>query len=200
MPMHESEAPPASEIESEVAAAASLDENAAGSSPAADVSEGSSPSDEKEAQPKSLLDVVSNVVEPPKEAPEGTSTSEPEKSEADKDADGEQELSEDELAKLPFGRHPRFKKLLTERNTFKTQASEFQTRVQELEGPAGQYERIEGFLRQTRIEPQEFVELMQVGALLKNNPEEARKVLLDRLFELDRVTGHSLPDDLRRDV
>ena len=197
---HDSEASPASENGDE-APAASLDETSAGASPAAGVTEGSPPSDDKEAPPKSLLDVISNVVEPAKmEAPEETSASETVTSDDAKTPEGEQELSEEELAKLPFGKHPRFKKVLGERNAFKQQASEFQAQVQELEGPAGQYQRIDGFLRNAGIQPAEFVELMQVGALLKNDPEAARQELIRRLIDLDKITGHALPEDLRKDV
>jgi hypothetical protein len=87
----------------------------------------SSPADEKDAKPRSLADVVRDVVEP-KTAPEETSApggeqgkTEGEAAEAPKGDEAKQEPEDD--SKLPFHTHPRFQQLIHERNELKPQAN-----------------------------------------------------------------------------
>jgi hypothetical protein len=198
---HDSEASSNLDIEAVATAeGASEGQDQAAASGPGDADTGSSPTDAKEA-PKSLLDVLQDVVKPA-ETPEATSAADPEKPETGEIAEGEPEkdLTDEELAKLPFGKHPRFKRMLADNKSLKGRVAEFETTVQELEGPAKQYRSIDTFLRQHEIEPPEFVRLMKVGALIKTAPEEARKEVLQVLFELDEMTGHALPADIRKDV
>lgn len=193
---HETEASPAPEIEAEVPTTAEDQISEPSSTP--DVTADPSAADEN-TQPKSLLDVVQDAIKPPAEAPEEPSASDPAKPEEGPPAE-ETELSEDELAKLPFGKHPRFKGLIRQNNDLKGKAAELETQVTTLKGDADQYRRIAGFMQAQKIEPEDFGLLMKLGALMKNDPEAARKELLQTLWALDEVTGDRLPDDIRKDV
>lgn len=196
MTMRDTEASPATETETPALASAETQDSAAIAAP--DANADPSPADEKQA-PKSLLDVLQDAVKP--EAPEDTSPPDPTKSEAGKENEGElPELTDEELAKLPFGKHPRFKELTKQRGEFKAQAEELTARVEELTAPAEQFRSIDTFLRSNEIVPDEFVRLMKIGALVKQDPEEARKEVLQVLFELDDMTGRRLPDALKADV
>lgn len=171
-----------------------------GAAPAGDVAEGSSPStpDVKEA-PKTLLDVVKNAVADPKE-PEGPSAEEAAKTPGEA-PEGEAPADADEdFSKEPFGRHPRFKKLLEDRNRLRDENKGYGEKIAALEGPAQQYAHIEQFMQSNGLAPAEVIELFKVGALIKTDPFAAEEILLGKLMELQTVTGRILPQDLREDV
>jgi len=167
-------------------------------SPADGVTADPPPADEK--TPKSLLDVITDAVTPKTEGAEEPSASEGAESQPSDPADESDELSEEELAKLPFGKHPRFKKLIGERNDARTRAQELEAKVTDLEAPADQFRKIDEFLTSSRIEPEEFVRLMQVGRLIKNDPERALSELYQVVNEVRQSIGDVLPDDLRNEI
>jgi hypothetical protein len=154
--------------------------------------------DEKPA--RSLLDVVSDAVKTEPEAAEGTSASEGAEAEPASPAEESPELSEEDLAKLPFGKHPRFKQVIGERNEARQKLQELEAKASELEAPAEQFRRIDAFLVDSRIENEEFVRLMQVGRLIKNDPEAALKVLYQVVGEVRESIGDVLPQDLRNEI
>lgn len=156
------------------------------------------PADEKPA-PKSLLDVVTDAVKPAPEAAESPSASESAESEP-AGATDESELSEEDLAKLPFGKHPRFKQVISQRNEAQAKAQELEAKVSDLEAPADQFFRIRDFLTDSRIEGEEFVRLMQVGRLIKNDPEKALTELYQVVNEVRQSIGDVLPADLRDEI
>lgn len=156
-----------------------------------------------EEAPPSLLDVITSVVEPKTEEAlaEASSATDPVKSEAEKaEGDAAQAEQPETFEDLPFGRHPRFKEVLTERNTARTQVKTLETQVSELQGPAENYSRIETFLEQNGITNEEMVHLFKVQALAKSDPEAALKELSPLLANLYERTGAFLPDDLKTDV
>ena len=186
-PLHETETSPVSETD--VPEVSSPGPDAASSEAAPDVKV------EETAAP-SLLDVITDVVQPkaedaPAEASsaEGTEEADPLK---DEGAAAEAEDPEN-FENEPFGRHPRFQRVLSERASFKAKA-------EELRAPAENYGKIETFLKQNDISNEEMVDLFKVAALAKADPSEALKVLQPLLSDLYERTGAFLPDDLRTDV
>lgn len=188
------EASPASETESQenaelgnqpdVTEAVTADANAAESSPA-------EPEDAKE--PASLLSVIKDAVKKDDPAPEESSTPEgkEERSEVEpEDGDKPTEEKAEDDADLPFHNHPRFKALIEERNT--------------LREPAERYGKITEFMQEHKLEPGEVAEGFEIMALLKSGTAEglgkAREWFAERLGDLDRTLGNSLPDDLRERV
>ena len=156
-------------------------------------------SDAKDA-PKSLLDVVKNVVDPKTEAPEAPSAAEPEK-EGEGQPDGEeQEPSPEDDAKLPFGKHPRWQQVMKQRNDARAEVTQTRAELDRLKGPAEQYASIETFMQANDLQPTEVVELFQIGALMKGDPDEALKRIMPYVDSLLEATGRKLPEDIRQDV
>lgn len=182
-------------------------EHETGASPAADpdVTPASSPEtpvvataapaeDVKAEEAPSLLDVVKSAVVDPEEASaEDSSAPEPEKSEPAKEDEAAQAVDTDNFDGEPFGRHPRFKALLSERNTLRSE-------VGSLKGPAESYAKIETFLATNRISTEEMVDIFKFAALSKSDPEEALKLVTPLMTELYERTGRFLPDDIREDI
>lgn len=189
MQLHETEAPPAPET--------SVTEGSQPGSDAAVAADGV----KSEAPAPTLLDVVRDAVEPPAEnaAAEAPPAQEPEKSD---DATPEPPKAEtlESFANEPFGRHPRFKAVLEQRNSFLGKIGEYESQLSELKPAAENYSKIEKFLETNGISNDEMVDLFQIAALRRSNPEEALQKLGPVLSELYERTGRFLPDDLKMDV
>lgn len=143
---------------------------------------------------ETLLSVVKRAAEENPEASNGNSL-DPEKREAsEKDAAGKEVSPDDAMSdeKLPFGKHPRWKALIEERNG--------------LRGEAGEYRKISGFLTEHRIEPAEAAQALRAAALVKgafegrNDPKEALEFLDQWRTDLAKLAGVELPDDLKERV
>lgn len=150
---------------------------------------------EEPAQP-TLLDVITDVVKPkPAETQAEASSAEGTEEPGSVEAKGAAAKAEDpeNFDSEPFGRHPRFQQVLSDRNSLKT-------KVEELRAPAESYTKIEAFLAQNDISNEEMVDLFKVAALAKADPNEALKALQPLLSDLYERTGAFLPDDLRTDV
>lgn len=157
-----------------------------------DATAGSSPQDAK-PEP-SLLDVVKSAVTPAEAEAEGPSSPEAEKvgQAAGTDVQSDEEV-DDEKVNPGLHKHPRFRAVLTQRNELREQ-------ITALQGPAQQYERIESFMQHNGLTNQHVVELFRVGALMRTDPDQAYEAVADALVELGKLTGRSLPEDLREDV
>lgn len=138
----------------------------------------------------SLLDVVKNVV---KAKPDAVTSPAVDTKDTTKDSfTGEKAVKDDATStqkteeKLPFHNHPRWKELLTERDSFKSRAE--------------QYDKVETYMHQNQLTPQEVAEGFQVMSLLKHNPVEAYKVLSGHLSRLAPLVGETLPEDIEMRV
>lgn len=137
-----------------------------------------------------LLDVVKSVAAGKSDAgssPAGNNEV------ASKDAEGGEKAVKDDATsegkaedKLPFHNHPRWKALLSERDSLK--------------GRAEQYDKIETFMTNNQLTPQEVAEGYKVMALIKHNPFEAYKILQGHLSRLAPVVGETLPEDISKRV
>jgi hypothetical protein len=150
----------------------------------------------EETPAPTLLDVITDVVKPkaedtPAEASSAKGTEEP----GSEGVEGVAAKAEDteNFENEPFGRHPRFQQVLSDRNSLRT-------KVEALRAPAENYTKIETFLAQNDISNEEMVDLFKVAALAKADPGEALKALQPLLSDLYERTGAFLPDDLRTDV
>lgn len=158
-----------------------------------------------EAKP-SLLDVVRDAIEPKAETSEGSSASSADDTGSAEGAEGDAASAEqpaENFDDLPFHQHPRFKKVLEERNSAANRIKELEPLQQEVErltGPAKQYELIEGFMHENGVAPEEVVNLYRFGALSKSDPHGALELIQPILMDLWTRTGAILPDDLKTDV
>jgi|TARA_R110002124_G_scaffold131691_1_gene294018 hypothetical protein len=117
--------------------------------------------------------------------------SQPEETETEEDnefiASTEDSSDEDEsFEDVPFNKHPRFKKLIEERNSYKQGAN--------------QYNQIQSFLDQNSVSADEAATGLQIMALMKNNPAEALKALQPYVENLSVVTGSKIPQDIQSKV
>jgi hypothetical protein len=137
----------------------------------------------------SLLDVIKGVVKAKPDA--NSSLAVNDKVTTEDSATGNKAVKDDASGNpkaevLPFHNHPRWKELLSERDSFKSRAE--------------QYDKVEQYMVKNQLSPQEVAEGFQVMSLLKHNPVEAYKVLSGHLSRLAPLVGESLPEDISRRV
>jgi|GEM_PF-3748787 len=159
---------------------------------------GAAPPGDESAEPKSLLDAALKALkqepegqaaaaEPAGDKVESPAAQTPEQTDHQGDApDGVPMLPDDVFKALP-------KEARGAINTLRTT-------VARLKPDAERGAAVADFIRTSGVTPEEYLQLQDVGALLKRDPMAARKVLVDKLAEIDRVMGVTLPDDLREEV
>jgi hypothetical protein len=105
-------------------------------------------------------------------------------SQADERDQKEQVEPDDEnFSDAPFHNHPRFKKLIAQRNEYRAGHEQFN--------------KIQGYLVENGLTGEEAAEGFEVMALLKRDPEAAWAKLKPIVQNLLVVTGNVLPDDLK---
>jgi len=163
-----------------------------------DVTAESSPAKTSDTEPD-FLSVVRSVVEADDaaeakgEQPEADPAAEPEPepaaSQADttkSDAQGQAEQDDENFSDAPFHNHPRFKKLIAQRNEFRAGHE--------------QYRKIQDYLVENGLTGQEAAEGFEVMALLKRDPDAAWAKLKPIVQNLLLVTGQVLPDEMKARV
>lgn len=115
---------------------------------------------------------------------------------ADDNADDEVSPEED----LPFNTHPRFRKLIAQRNDLKAQTQEFEGRVTDLEPRASQYDQIQDYMRANELSARDVAEGFRIMALMSQDPVKAREAMAEHMQKLDQFTGRVLPPDLQQQV
>jgi len=144
--------------------------------------------------------LIDSVTEALKGSEEETSpTSEP--GEADKAAspplapeeDPLGELTEQELGRYGPRTQRRIRQLLNAR-------VELNAELEALKPKAEAFEQFDGYIRENRITNEDLSVLLEIGALVRNDPFSARDRLVAIVGELDKVTGHQLPADLSERV
>ena len=152
---------------------------------------GSSPAGDTDANKKiSLLDVIKNASEGKSDM--ASSTMEDQKVSAQGSAADDQGLDSSgqkkapDAQELPFHKHPRWQEMVAERESLKPKAEQF--------------EKINTFMNNNGLTPQEMAEGMYVMALMKNNPVEAHQRLNGYVQNLARFTGDVLSPELQSRV
>jgi hypothetical protein len=142
----------------------------------------------------SLLAVVQNVAQ---------ATDEPTVSDAESPtADQSQESTvedatadpAEDFSKLPFNKHPRFRELVKEKNTYKAQLAEY-------ESDAKQFRDIQGFMQANGLTAEEVAKSLDTLAKMKaGDPAETYELLKGRMEELELAAGKRLPPELEEKV
>jgi len=106
-------------------------------------------------------------------------------------ASAQDDSSEDNenFSDVPFHKHPRFQKIVSQRNEFRQQAKQYET-------GAKQFEQVQAFLDANGMTDEEAGEILQLRALMKSNPTEAWKSLKPMVQQLLVEAGEVLPPDL----
>lgn len=174
-----------------------IEEMAAGSSIAAAdeaavaaPADSSAATDETEADTLSLVrDVVGDGEEQPAEAASSAEAEEDSDSEAG-EIDG---LDEEDFTDVEFHKHPRFRALIKQRNSFRTEA-------QENKAAADQYRSVQSYLDQNGLTAEVAADALFVRGLANTNPRAAWERLKPFVKDLLIAAGEILPEDLQRRV
>ena len=102
----------------------------------------------------------------------------------------EGETPSEDYKDVPFNKHPRFRKLVAEKNELKETA-------ERLQNDSEQYAKITDFIDKNNLTAKDSVEGFKIMAAIRNNPELAYKMLGHHLGNVSRVTGRSLPKDIK---
>ena len=187
-----------------------LSQGAEAESPAAGVNT-DSPSDV--GVNTSLMDIARMAIAPeqaPSDSPSDETGQEPETEPETTDEFTDEELGlipekdaseaeREDLDTLPFGKHPRFREIIQERN-------EARTKVQEYEADAGQYRTMRKYLDQMEISEEDAAQAIILAAQLKHAKEgryDAEKVLqtLAKMqSDISTRAGKALPPDIQERV
>lgn len=100
---------------------------------------------------------------------------------------------EDDYSDVPFNTHPRFKKLIRERNDLREKAQSF-------EQDAVRYQNVQSFMDQNGLSAEEAANGLTTFALAKTNPVEAWKQAKPWVQQLLKAAGEVLPDDIKARV
>jgi len=156
-----------------------------------DVEETQSSSVESETE-EDLLSVIQDAMQPSEEPESQSDESIEDEQNAEVLADAEtedensEEANEETSDDVPFNKHPRFKKLLEERNNYKQDAE--------------QYGKITGFLDSNNVSAEEAASGLQIMALMKGDPVKALTALKPYVQKLSEAAGYVMPDDIQNKV
>lgn len=132
-----------------------------------------------------LLSVVRDVVKESRSPSNSASPAEGEEGNADQQGQAKKPDNE-EFTDVPFHNHPRFKHLVRERNSLRTDA--------------GRYQNVVGFIENAGLTAEEAANGLSIMGLAKTNPAEAFRQLRPWLEQLVVAAGEVLPDDLKQRV
>lgn len=141
----------------------------------------SQPDKPEDEPPKKVDDKVASVDEPEVD---------PEKDEVEEDEDGKPKLGDENL---PFNKHPRFQELIKERNEFKQKVEQYEPAIK-------RDAALSDYCQKNGITNDEFVNAMEVAALLHNEPKKALETLKQYVETLELTLGNKLPADLQQEV
>jgi len=198
-------------LDANISEASSASEGAApqgagGESPAPAVEQ----RDAKPHEEKSLADIASEVAErhkTPKETDSSTEKKEapkvpevePEEGDEEEPApkgkplEEEEETEDDEVAKLPFNKHPRFQQIVKERNESKAE-------LERVKPFAESAQALATYCQQNGILQEDLEGALELVALSKRDMKSFRGRLQEIADGIDYSSGAKLPPDLREKV
>lgn len=100
----------------------------------------------------------------------------------------------------PFGKHPRWQKMVAARNEYRDKAQAVAQEVEALRPRADEYGLIEQYMSSNGLQPAEVIDGFKIMALMKADPAAAREALQAHLHRIDSFLGNVLPPDLQRQV
>ena len=134
------------------------------------------------------MDVVQDAMPKEEEVAEAEdTTSEEIKSETEVE---EPVADPDDWSDVPFNKHPRFRKLIAEKNELKKLSEQYQ-------GDSVQYQKIADFIAENNLTAEDAAEGFRLMSQLRNDPEEAYNLLQGHLNTIGELTGKTLPEDIQ---
>ncbi len=178
--------------------------------------QGATPADPPAADEgvKSLTDAVLSALDGPEASP--TSASEPgteaaeavsesgeaqnaEKSESEEGTE-KTALTDEEMAQLPVKTRARIDDLITQRRELRGELTGAKAELDEIRPQAENYARIQRFLRDNDLSPQDAGQALSLAGLIQTNPAEAFRRIQPIYAQLAQKIGAALPADLAEDV
>ncbi len=153
---------------------------------------------------QSIADVVQETFQKHVESEESSTSKKDESTEKKDDAvDPKAEKPDAEVEKdkaLPFHDHPRFKELVEQKNTFKTEAETYKQDLERLQPLATIAEDLGKYCQKFGISDGELQTALEIVALAKTNPKEFAQRLRTHLEQAEITIGDKLPTDLQKKV
>ncbi len=165
----------------------------------------SSNADEGAKQPASLLEAVSAALKSPdakaekKVAEEGSPDSKAGEQENSSDASKAAKTAEEEDPP-PFHTHPRWKKLVQERDTLKADLEKVRTESGQQKEVVQRFEGFTNAVRQAGLTPDDVNNGFEIMRLMKTDPLKAWEKLQPIVDILSQFAGEKLPADLQEKV
>lgn len=138
--------------------------------------------------PQSADDVISSVMT----AEQKDTESSPVEDEKVKE-ETEASKTEDSEPQVPFHDHPRWKAVLKERDEAKTAMDTMKSQVERVA-------QLEQYCKSNNISQDQFVEVMEIAALLNSDPARAWERMKPIVDQLQQFKGDVLPSDLQQEV
>lgn len=143
----------------------------------------------------SLLAVVQSVsaekVDQPSDAGQQSDSPTEEHSQVDEQIDARKD---DDFSDVPFNKHPRFRELVKEKNTYKAKLAEY-------EPDAQQYREIQSFMQKAQLSAEEVAEgLMLMAEMKSGDPLKAYESLSKKVESLALASGKKLPAELEQRI
>ena len=113
--------------------------------------------------------------------------------ESEEELEADAEDDSEDYSNVPFNKHPRFQKLIAEKNELKELSNKYKT-------DSEQFNKITDFIKLNNLSAKDAVEAFKMMAALRNNPEEGYKMLQGHLERIGNVTGRNLPKDIQEKV
>lgn len=114
--------------------------------------------------------------------------------------DSDDEITEDELKSMKTKTRKRFEQLQGRLRDTKTENQELREKLETSEVDAGHYRQLTDFLNNNGINQDEANTLFSIGAMMKNDPNQALQMITPYYNQLLELTGNVLPKDLQEQV
>lgn len=141
----------------------------------------------------SLLSVMRSVTaqsEDAKPAGEGVDPPSNDSEVGQLDEEEADSAKDDDFSDVPFNQHPRFRKLVFQKNKAREQLAE-------LEPDAQQYRQIQSFMDRASLTPEEVAEgLVMMAEMKSGDPVKAYEALSKKMESLALAAGKTLPPEL----
>ena len=171
------------------------------SSSTADGTPSETEGDEGAKEPESLVDALEKAIEKDKQDAESPPAgSEDQKSDAKAEEKPDAKAEDGDETLPPFHLHPRWQEKMAELSKATDQVAELTSQVEGLTEAGEAIDRLESFLKTNNLQTDEFNTLLQIGALMRNDPAKALEALTPYYSQLLEITGTILPPDIQQAV
>jgi hypothetical protein len=107
---------------------------------------------------------------------------------------------EDDEATLPFKNHPAYRKVASENRILQVAKEKNEAAIKALEPKAKTYDDLAEFITSSNLSKDDFQQGLAIMRAVRNDPQEAYKLLQPVMAQLETLVGARLPADLQAKV